>query len=136
MDIKKAWLFILEQYERCRQRMSNKDYKDAIDLIYDIAGNVSNLHRFIEEGNITTDKGKVLNHLSLMHTKKIFGEDFGLILREKWNLRNIAKYGYFASQKIDIEVVEIPEAEIRDLFVLIEKVIAEFKKYLGDKHVE
>lgn len=130
METKKAWDFILDQYSRCKQRMHTKGYKDAIDLIYDIAGNISNLHKFIEEGNITTDKGKILNNLSAMHAKGVFSEDFGLILREKWNLRNIAKYGYFASQKIDIESIEIPEKEIENLFSLVEKLVSEFRIYL------
>ncbi len=133
MDIKAAWEFIQDQYERCRQRMEGKGYKDAIDLIYDIAGNVSNLYKFIEEGNITTDKGKVLNNLSLMYAKGVFSEDFGLVLRGKWELRNIAKYGYFASQRIDIQSVEIPEKEIEGLFSVLQKLFSEFKKYLDNR---
>ncbi len=130
MDTEKAWEFILDQYRRCKERMLGRDHKDAIDLIYDIAGNISNLYKFMEDGNITTDKGKVLNNLSLMYAKGIFKEDFGRVLRDKWQLRNIAKYGYFASPKIDIEIVEIPEKEIETLFSLTEKIISDFKKYL------
>ena len=136
MNIKKAWEFILDQHERCKQRMVNKSYRDAVDLIYDIAGNISNLYKFIEEGNITTDKGKVLNNLSLMYTKGIFKEDLGRVLRDKWQLRNIAKYGYFASPKIDIESVEIPETEIQNLFSLVEKMLSQFEKYLEGKNVK
>ena len=116
--------------------MISKSYKDAIDLIYDIAGNISNLYKFIEEGNITTDKGRILNNLSLMYVRGIFTEDFGLILRDKWQLRNIAKYGYFASPKIDIESVEIPETEIQNLFSLVKKMLSQFEKYLEGKNVK
>ena len=136
MDIQRSWAFIEDQYKRCSQRMASKSYQDAVDLIYDIAGNISNLYKFIEEGNITTDKGKILNNLSMMYRNGVFSEDFGLVLRENWDLRNIAKYGYFASQKIGIESVEIPESDIRKLFSLLENLVSQFKKYLEAKNAQ
>lgn len=136
MDTKNVWKFIEEQYERCKGRMDTGSYKDAIDLIYDIAGNISNLYLYLEEGRMSTDKGRILNNLSAMFRNGVFRQDYGLILREKWNLRNIAKYGFFASKRIEIKSIEIPEAEISGLFRVLENMFSEFRNYLEAKHAE
>jgi hypothetical protein len=130
----KIWAFITEQFERCRKRHEEKDYRECIDLVFDVAGNMANLYLLMEKSPISTDKGRLLNTLSLMHKTGIFSADYGKTLREKWQLRNIAKYGFFASAKADIKEITIPEEEVKSLFSLAKRMMAEFKEFAGGRN--
>ena len=128
--IQDIWNFIEEQFVKCRKRMEEKDYREAIDLIYDIAGNISNLYWLIEYSQTSTDKGKILNNLSILYTRNRLSKDYGIAFRENWELRNIAKYGYFASPKSVINSTELPESVVQELFILISDLFNECKKYI------
>ncbi|MFH0837572.1 MAG: hypothetical protein V1870_05560 [Candidatus Aenigmatarchaeota archaeon] len=128
--IKEMWKFIENQFIACQRRMHEKSYREAVDLIYDIAGNISNLYWLIEYGQISTDKGKVLNNISSLFKDSKLSKDYSVELKENWELRNIAKYGYFASSKTVINSIEIPESTTQELFTLIKDMFNECKKHI------
>lgn len=127
------WKFIIAQMTDAEKNLKNQEYRDCIDNLYDVAGNIANLYLLIERGQISSDKGRLLNVLSLMFQEKILTEDFGKILRENWQLRNIAKYGYFASARLEIEDITISEERVENLFSLVKKMFLEFEKYFESK---
>lgn len=131
--VKAVWSFIEEQWARAQRRFAETDYRGCIDLLYDIAGNVANLYLLLEKGSASADKGRLLNILSLMWRAGILSEDFGALLRARWPLRNIAKYGYFASPRLEIKEITIAEADVRELLTAVKRLLAQFRRWAGER---
>lgn len=123
----KAWVFIEDQYKRCEENLQRGDYKTVIDLVYDIIGNISNLYLFLEKNCFSTNKGKLLNTLQEMYKIGVFSEDYGRFFKEKWKLRNLAKYGFFSAE--GIEEIKIEKSEVAELFNRMKKLFFEFNLY-------
>ncbi len=127
MEKQKIWEFIESQINRCGEYHKKLDYRAAIDIAYDIAGNIANLYLYLERSYFSTDKGKVLNTLSEMHKLGIFSQDYGKILQDKWKFRNLAKYGFFSSS--GIEEIEINKKDVEDILNSVFQIFSEFTKY-------
>ena len=126
-NINKIWNFIESQTCRFLEYRKNKDYRALIDIAYDIAGNIANLYLLLERNYFSSDKGKILTTIEEMHKLGIFSADYGKILKEKWKLRNLAKYGFFASS--GIEEIDISEKDIEQIFDAVQNIFSEFSKY-------
>ena len=123
----KVWIFIEDQYVRFGENLTREDYKSVIDLVYDIIGNISNLYLLLEKNYFSTDKGKLLNTLQEMYKVGVFSEDYSKFFKEKWRLRNLAKYGFFSAE--GIEEIKIEKSEVVDLFNNMKKLFSEFSLY-------